>query len=165
MRTLFEDTEEQANREDDRADKHLPVYLWVLAVVCLAGAVGTGYWAAHRKPPEPPPVVVSLDNDLQVNQTLHRFGDFAATDKWEAAQGMLSAEGLNRIEQEKKPLRESLLGKRKDSKVLKVEVLGTRSRTPSTLRVELVFFMADGEQKIVPITLVQENNRLAINSW
>src|SRR5438093_8049806 len=125
MRTLFEDTEEQADREEKGEGKRLSLTLWLVALLAIAGAWGTYYWVSHRKPPQPLPVAASLDDPKQINQTLNRFNDFVKAGKWDDAQGMLSAEGLKRLGDEKKALRESLLGKRKDDKVL--EALPTPS--------------------------------------
>jgi hypothetical protein len=165
MRTLFEDTEERANREDDEEGKRLPLYLWLLAVVVLAGAGGTYYWVTHRKPPEPPPVAVSLEDPIQRGQALSRFNSFVRAEKWSEAEGMLSTEALNRLKAEKKTLRESLLGERQNDRVMGADSTASVSVTPSTVRVDCVYTFADNQQKIVPLTLVKENDRLVINSW
>ena len=165
MRTLFEDTDEQADREEKGEGKQLSLTLWMVALLAIAGAWGTYYWVSHRKPPEPLPVAVSLDDSRQVNQALNRFNDFVKAAKWDEAQGMLSAEGLKRLSDEKKTLRESLLGKRQDDKVLEALPTPSTSRTPSTVRIDCVYLFADNKQLIVSLTVVKENERLVINSW
>jgi hypothetical protein len=100
MRTLFEDTDEQADREEKGEGKQLSLTLWLVALIAIAGAWGTYYWVSHRKPPPPLPVAVSLDDARQVNQALSRFNDFVKAGKWDEAQGMLSAEGAERREED-----------------------------------------------------------------
>src|SRR5438067_1298810 len=129
MRTLFEDTDERADREDDQETRRLPVYLWTLALLLVAGASVLYYWATHRKPPEKPPVAVSIDNPSQVKETLNRFGNFIKQGKWDEAQSLLSSEGLKRLADEHLPLRESLLGKRKDDKVVETIFTPSNART------------------------------------
>lgn len=165
MRTLFEDTDEQADRQEKGEGKRLSITLWLVALLAIGGAGGTYYWVSHRKPPEPPPIVVSLDDPKQVNQTLNRFNDLVKARKWDEAQGMLSAEGLKRLNDEKKTLRESLLGKRQDEQVLEALPTPSTSRTPSTVRVDCVYLFDQNKQLIVALTLVKENERLVINSW
>jgi|GEM_PF-1243447 len=157
MRTLFEDTDERADREDDQDTRRLPVYLWTLAIIFLVGASGLYYWATHRKPPVKPPVAVSIDDPAQVTEALNRFGNFVKAGKWDEAQQMLSSEALRRLEGEKKSLRESLLGNRKDDKV--VEVLSTPSGS-RTQRVDCALSLADGEQKLIPLSIVIEDSTL-----
>lgn len=167
MRTLFEDTDERANLEDarEKANPRLPLYLWVVAVLCFAGSWSFYYWASHRKPPEKPPAAATLDDVSQVNQAINQFNTFVTTGNWEGAQGMLSAEGLQRLQQEGKTLRESLLGDRKDAQVATAVITPSRSRTPSTLRVDSAYVFGDNLTTVVPLTLVLENGRLLINSW
>jgi len=165
MRTLFEDTDEQADRQEKGEGKRLSITLWLVALLAIGGAGGTYYWVSHRKPPEPLPVAVSLEDPKQVNQTLNRFNDFVKARKWEEAQGMLSAEGLKRLSDEKKTLRESLLGKRQDEQVLEALPTPSTSRTPTTVRIDCVYLFDKNKQLIVALTLVKENERLVINSW
>lgn len=165
MRTLFEDTNERADREDDQEAKRLPVYLWLLAVIFLAGAWGAYYWVAHRKPPPPPPVAASLEDPFQINQTLNRFNGLVKAGNWDEAQRMLSGEALKRIADEKKTLRESLLAENKDQNVIEADLTASSSHTQSTVRVDCVYYFANKSQKILPLTIVKENDHLAINSW
>ncbi len=126
-------------------------------------ALTTG--VSHRKPPEPLPVAVSLDDAKQVNQALSRFNEFVKAGKWDDAQGLLSAEGRKRLSDEKKTLRESLLGKRQDDKVLEALPTASGSHTTSTARVDCVYLFADNKQLIVSLTVIKENERLVIDSW
>jgi hypothetical protein len=166
MRTLFEDTDEQADREEKGEGKRLSLVLWLVALIAITGAAGAYYWVSNRKPPEPPPVAVSLDDTAQISRALNSFNDLVKTGKWDEAQGMLSAEGLKRLSDEKKTLRESLLGKHKDDQVIEASPTASTSRTPSTVRVDCVYFFANSkDQMIVPLTVVKEDDRLLINSW
>jgi hypothetical protein len=167
MRTLFEDTDERANLEDarERDNPRLPLYLWVMAVLFFASSWGFYYWASHRKPPEKPLAAASLEDVSQVNQAINQFNGFVSAGKWDEAQGMLSAEALQRLQQENKLLRESLLGDRKETQVAQTVITPSRSRTPSTLRVDCAYVFADNQNTIIPLTLVLENDRLLVNSW
>ena len=169
MRTLFEDTDEQADREDDQTGQRLRIYLMSLAALFLAVAVGAYYWVSNRRPPEPPPVAVSLDDPLQVSQTLNRFNGFVTQGNWAEAERLLSADGLKRLAEEKKTLRESLLAERlakqKDDKVVNALRTPSGSQTPSTVRIDYAYLFADNDQLIVPLTLIKENDRLVVNSW
>jgi hypothetical protein len=72
---------------------------------------------------------------------------------------------LKGLSDEKKTLRESLLGKRQNDNVLEALPTPSTSRTPSTVRIDCVYLFADNKQLIVSLTVVKENERLAINSW
>lgn len=164
MRTIFEDVDERANREDEGDEKKTRTAFWLVALLSVAVAFGTYYWVKHRKPPIPV-VAVSLSDDNQLNTVVNQFTGFIKAGNWDEAQKMLSAEGLKRLEVEKKTLRESILGDRSKEPVSEALLTPSRSRTPSTARLDCAFLFADGETKIVPITLIEENGRLAINSW
>src|SRR5437773_9891308 len=115
MRTLFEDTDEKADREDDDSAKGLPMITWLVAVIMVGAAAGAYFWVQHLKQQKPAPaaaVAVSLDDDIQVKQTLSQFCQFVAGKKWDEAQKMLSSEAVTRLGKEKKTLRESLLAER-----------------------------------------------------
>ena len=165
MRTLFEDTIEKDNRDEDPRGRALSIGLWLFALFALAGSYGAYYWITHRKPPVPPPPPVSLDDDRQISDTLTRFNGFVQAGNWDEAQKMLSTEALARLEQEKKSLRESLLEERKDQPVIAAAPTESRARTPSTVRVDCAYYFPDRQPKIIPLVLVKENDRLAINSW
>jgi hypothetical protein len=168
MRTIFEDTTERENRDDDKKDKGMPAILWVLALLFVAGAFFTYRWVANRKPPEVP-VVVSLEDTRQVSRALHNFNEAIKADKWEEAEKLLSAEAQQRLANEKKTLRESLLAARKGKSDKVIQALpvppDTTAATPSTRRVDTVYIFENNEQLVVPLTLVLENNQLLINSW
>jgi nitrogen fixation-related uncharacterized protein len=172
MRTLFEDVNEKTDREDDGSTKALPMITWLIAIVMIGLAVGTFFWARNRqqaKPAEQAPVAVSLEDDAQIKQLIAKFSGFVVDENWAEAEKMLSAEGRASLEKEKKTLRESLLGeriaKKKDVKVVQMFQVNLASRTPSTVRSDCAMIFADRDQVIIPITIVREGDRLAINSW
>ena len=172
MRTLFEDVNEKSDREDDGSTKSLPVVTWLIAVLMIVIAVGTFFWVRHRQQvaaEQQAAVVVSLDDENQIKQTISKFGGFIVDGNWAEAEKMLSAEGRKRLETEKKTLRESLLGdrlaKKTGEQVVQMFPVTIAGHTASTARADCAFIFADREQTVMPITLVKEDNRLVINSW
>lgn len=168
MRTVFEDTTERENLEDAKAHdkgKRLTLMLWAFAIVFFFASWGTYRWAANRKPPEPPPPPVSLADPKQISTLINKFNALIKDDKWDEAQQLLSAEGLKRLTDEKKTLRESMLLERKDDKVIEAAITGGGSSTESTVRSDCVYYFPDRQYKILPIVVVLENGRLAINGW
>ncbi|MCW5969957.1 MAG: hypothetical protein KIT57_15735 [Blastocatellales bacterium] len=165
MRTLFEDVTETANRDDDPKGGRVTLVLWLVAVLSLGGAYGAYYWVTHRKPPEPAPAALSLDDVTQTNTAVNRFNGFIKAGDWEEAQKMISREGLERLEEEKLSLRESLLVERKNDTVVEALLTPARSRTPSTVRLDCAYLFADRSTKIIPLTLVIEDERIVVNSW
>jgi hypothetical protein len=165
MRTIFEDVDERANQEDpDKRRSNLA--LWLIAVLSLGGAYGAWYYVSNRKPPVPPPPPVSLEDDSQITRAAQAFNDLIKEDKWDEAQQMLSPEGLARLQEEKKSLRESVLDPKNQTKKV-VEALPTPSRanTPSTSRIDCAYLFDDRDTQIVPLTFVIENGKLMLNSW
>ena len=168
MRTLFEDTDVRADIEDapDQKRYHqLPLVLWIIAITVFGGSWAFSHWARNRKPPAPPPAAASLDDSDQVNALINQFNGFVKQDNWGEAQKLLAAAGQQRLDDEKKSLRESVLQERKDDKVVEALITPSRTRTPSTVRVDCAYLFPDSQNKIIPLTVVLENNKLAINSW
>ena len=168
MRTVFEDTTERENREDaqaNQAGKRLTLMLWIFAVLFFVGSWRTYHWAANRKPPEPPPPPVSLQDVKQVSTTLSNFNRFVQDGNWDEAQKMLSTEGQQRLLSEGKSLRESILGDRKDDRVMEAATTPSGSSSETTVRQDCVYKFLDGQYKIIPLVVVKEGERLAINSW
>lgn len=165
MRTLFEDVDERADREDDQKGNKSHRILWFVAILSLAGAYGTYYSITHRTSSITSPPPISLTDDSQLNQVVNRFNGFLKAGNWDEAQKMISAEGLKRLENEGLTLRESLLGKRKDQQIIEALLTESRSHTPSTARLDCAYLFSDRQTMIVPLTLVIENGQLMINSW
>jgi hypothetical protein len=168
MRTVFEDTTERENREDAAANnrgKRLTIFLWVFAVLFLFSSWRAYYWAANRKPPEPPPPPVSLSDPKQISDVINKFNSLVKEEKWDEAQQMLSTEALQRLTNEQKTLRQSLLAERQSDKVVEAVITGAGASTETTVRSDSVYYFADREYKIIPLVVVLENGRLVINSW
>jgi hypothetical protein len=165
MRTIFEDVNEQADIDDDGQEGRTRIKFWLGALLSFALAFGTYYWIKHRKPAAPPPPPVSLNDDNQLNTTVNQFTALIKAGNWDDATKMVSSEGMIRLRTENKTLRDSLLVERSKDVVSEALLTPSRSRTPSTARLDTAFLFANGETKIVPITLVEENGRLAVNSW
>lgn len=165
MRTLFEDVTEKANRDDDKNGRGFTLALWFVALLSIGGAYGAYYWITHRKPPEPPPKALSLDDTTQVNPVINEFNGFIKAGNWDEAQKMLSREGQARLAEEKISLRESLLVERKNDSVVEAMLTEARTHTPSTMRADCAYFFGDRSTMIIPLTLVIEDGRMVINSW
>ncbi len=165
MRTIFEDVDERADLEDDGKEKRTRSVFWLIALLSVGLAGGTYYWIKNRKPPEPPPLAASINDDNQLNTAANRFNSFVKAGNWEEAQKMISAEGLKRLEAENKSLRDSLLLTHSKDSVLEAGLTPSRSRTPSTARLDTAYIYANDVTQIIPLTFVVENGRLAINSW
>lgn len=165
MRTIFEDVDEQSDREDDGKEKRTMALFWLVALLSIGLASGTYWWITHRKPPQAPPPAVSLNDNVQLNAAVNQFTAFVKAGNWEEAEKMLSTEGRARLQEEKKSLRESLLGDRSKDKVVEALLTESRSRTPSTARLDCGFLFADRQTRIISLTLVVEDGRLALNSW
>ncbi len=171
MRTLFEDTNEKVEREDAGSATMMPLYTWALALVMLGIAVSTyfGVQRYRRQHPVVVPVVVSVNDPMQVNQAINRFNNFAVAGNWTEAEAMLSNEAKARLVTEKKTLRESLLASRltakKDDKIIAAVLTPSIGRTETTFRVDCAYLFADKEETVISITVIQEGDRLVINSW
>jgi hypothetical protein len=165
MRTIFEDVNERTDLEDDGRESRTRTAFWLVALLSFAVAFGTYYWIKHRKAAVAPPAAVSLSDDNQLNTTVNQFTAFIKAGNWDEAQKMVSSEGMIRLRTENKSLKESLLMERSKDPVAEALLTPSRSRTPSTTRLDTAFLFATGETKIVPLVLVEENGRLVINSW
>jgi len=174
MRTIFEDTDIQAELEEggkDKGSKYLLLILWCVAIAFLAGTWSVYRWANNRPAPEPPPPPVSLQDLKQVSAVYSQFNRFVREDKWAEAEGLLSTQARQQLTTENKSLRESLLGKFKDLKLTDIE--GTPSidnSDPNTYKQDFVFLFTDAgytksEQQIVTLALVIENGKIVVNSW
>lgn len=165
MRTIFEDVNERADLEDDGQEGRTRTKFWLGALLSFALAFGVYYFIKYRKPAPPPPVAVSLSDDNQLNAAVNQFTALIKAGNWDEATKMVSSEGVIRLRTENKGLRESLLVEKSKDPVSEALLTPSRSRTPSTVRLDTAFLFANGETKIIPITLVEENGRLVVNSW
>lgn len=170
MRTLFEDVNEKADREDDGGTRILPLITWVIAAIMIVIAVGTYFWITRRasQPVDQVPVMVSVEDDAQVKKALNDFCGYIIAGNWEEAGKMLSSEARAGLEKEKKTLRESFmadrLAKKKADKVAQAFPMNI-FHTATTARSDCAFIYADNEQTVRAITIIKEGERLVINTW
>jgi hypothetical protein len=175
MRTLFEDTDLKADIEDQKArgkeSKGLLVGLWLLALLFLGGTWSVYQWTIKQPAPTPPPPPVSLTDPKQTTGAIGAFIRLAKEAKWEEAEGMLSMAAKQKLAAEQKTLRDSLLGNFKDLKLYEaITTASVDESDPNKYRQDCNFFFSNDdltrtEQKIVPITLIIENGKLAVDSW
>lgn len=175
MRTIFEDTELTTDIEERQArgpeNQYLLPILWLVAIVFIASTWGIYRWATERPAPTPPPPPVSIDDPKQTGKALGEFNRLVKEGNWTEAENMLSTAAKQRLAVEQKSLRESLLGNLKDYKVSEAATTPSIDRSePDKLRQDCVFILTDAgytktEQKIIPLVLVKENERLVIDGW
>jgi hypothetical protein len=178
MRTLFEDTDLKADLEDQRSrgkeSKGLLVGLWFFALLFLGGTWGVYQWFLKQPAPTPPPPPVSLEDPKQTTETLGKFIRLTKEGNWVEAEAMLSVAAKQRLAAGQLSLHDSLLGPNKALKI--VEGLTTSSVNrdePGKLRQDCNFIlvepndptMAKSVQQIIPLTLVIDEGRLAIDDW
>lgn len=175
MRTIFEDTtlkaelEEAGSRGDERKST-LPI-LWLVALLFLVGVWGVYRWADSRPAIVPPPPPVSLDDPKQTAEAFGKFNRFVLDGNWPEAEAMLSTAAKQRLTDEQKSLPESLLGKYKDYKIVGGEIIqGVDRSIPGMVSVNCLYKFTDDnytkiEESIIPLTLVNENSKLVIDSW
>jgi len=176
MRTIFEDTNVKAEMEEVSArgneGKYTLLVLWMLAIVFLAGTWGVYRWADSRPALEPPPPPVSLDDPKQTAEAFSKFNGFVRDGKWSEAEAMLSNAAKQKLGNEQKNLRDSLLGPYKDRKIVGAERTDSIDRgVPGRVREDGLYKFADNndytkiDQKFIPLVLVIENGRLVIDDW
>jgi hypothetical protein len=176
MRTLFEDTDLKADLEDQqqrgKESKSMLVVLWMVALLFLGGTWSVYQWAIKQPAPTPPPPPVSLDDPKQTTEIIGRFLRFAKEENWTEAQNLLSAAAQQRLSASQVSLRDSLQGNYKNLKLYEAITTSSVDRSePGKLRQDCNLFFSypndpsKAEQKIVPIALVIDNGRLAIDGW
>lgn len=175
MRTIFEDTNVKAEMEEasyrGNENRHTLLALWLIAIVFLVGTWGVYRWADSRPAVAPPPPPVSLDDPRQTAEAFGNFNKFVAYGNWPEAEAMLSTTAKQRLNAEQKTLRESLLGPFKDHRIVGADTTNSIDRSvPGIVREDCLYKFSDEnytkyDQKIIPMTLVNENNKLVIDSW
>ncbi|MGE0886895.1 MAG: hypothetical protein AB7P14_25520 [Blastocatellales bacterium] len=174
MRTIFEDTNLQAELEEDGKDtgnKYLLLILWSVAIVFLVGTWSIYRWANNSPAPTPPPPPVSLQDLKQVSAAFSQFNGFVRQENWTEAEAMLSTYARQQLSAENKTLRESLLGKFKDLKLTDIEATPSLDNSdPNTFKQDFVFLFTDAgftksEQEIVTLSLIIENGKIVVNGW
>ncbi|MCI0525690.1 MAG: hypothetical protein L0Y75_10545 [Acidobacteria bacterium] len=175
MRTIFEDTNVKAEMEEvssrGQENKYTLLLLWAVALVFLAGTWGVYRWADSRPALEPPPPPVSLEDPKQTAEAFNKFNSFVAYGNWPEAEAMLSTSAKQRLSDEQKPLRDSLLGAYKDYRIVGADRTNSIDTSiPGQVREDCLYKFSDAnytkyEQRIIPLVLVNENNKLVIDSW
>ncbi|MGE0102628.1 MAG: hypothetical protein AB7H86_07460 [Blastocatellales bacterium] len=167
MKTIFDDVDKRVELEEEKkgGSKYLPFTLWLVALVFLVGTWSVYRWVANHPAVEPPPPPISLEDVKQTSEVINRFNRFVQDDKWTDAEVMLSNAGRQRLQSQGKSLRESLLGERKDQKVLEAATTPSGEKTPDRVRQDCVYRFYDGQFIIVPLTLIIENEKIVVDSW
>lgn len=176
MRTIFEDTSLKAELEETRSrgneSKFALPLLWLIAMVFLAGTWAVYRLAENRPAIVPPPPPVSLDDQEQTGEAFNKFNLSVAYGNWTEAEAMLSTAAKQRLSDEQKSLRESLLGGFKDSKIVGADRTGSIDKSvPGRLREDCDYRFINNnnyekvDQRIISLVLVIENNKLVIDSW
>ncbi len=170
MRTVFENTNETAAREDVKSSA-IPVVLWLTAILFVVGVLAVYQKVSKRIIPAPPPPV-SLRSPKQVNKFFYEFNELVRNQKWDEAQQNLSTAAKKRLADSKMTLHDALLEQRKgkDDKVLR----GEPSPEPPETQVDFVkqnniYFFEKNETIYIPLTVVKEaidgKDRLVIDNW
>ncbi|MDX2039992.1 MAG: hypothetical protein SF097_02035 [Acidobacteriota bacterium] len=173
MRTIFEDTEINAELEESKAggNKYLLLILWCVAICFLMGTWGVYRWATNKPAPEPPPPPVSLQDLKQVGAAFSAFNGFIREGKWTDAEAMLSTAARQRLTTEAKTLSESLLGKSKDLKLIQTDPTPSVDRSdPNVFKQDFVYLFTDQagtktSNEIISLSLTIENGKIVINGW
>ncbi len=173
MRTIFEDTEINAELEESKAggNKYLLLALWCVAICFLMGTWGVYRWATNKPAPEPPPPPVSLQDLKQVGAAFSAFNGFVREGKWTDAEAMLSTAARQRLATEAKTISESLLGKSKDLKLIQTDPTPSVDRSdPNVFKQDFVYLFTDQagtktSNEIISLSLTIENGKIVINGW
>lgn len=167
MRTIFDDVEAKTNLEEAKlgGNKSVPVALWFVALIFIVGTWGVYRWVISRPAPEAPPPPVSLEDLKQTGAAFAKFNHFVQDDNWAEAEKLISTLAQQQLIAQTKTLKESVLGDRKNDRVVEAASTPSGERMPNYVRQDCVYKFADGQFKIIPLVLVIENGRLVINTW
>ncbi len=174
MRTLFEDTNLKAELEEggrNQGSQYTLLVLWLIAIIFLVGTWGVYRWVDNRPALQPPPPPVSLDDPRQTTEAFGKFNRAVKDGNWAEAESLLSDAAKQRLGQEQKSLRDSLMGNLKDLKINEAATTQSIDRSvPGRVRQDSYYVFNDEaltrtETKIIPLVLVMENGRLVIDSW
>lgn len=172
MRTVFEDTNEAPSLETPKKGQSTPIFLWLVAILCLVGAFAVyKRVASHTVTPPPPPVAI---NDIkQVNETIYKFNQLIKEGNFNQAQAMLSAEAQKRLADSQTTLHDSLLAQRKGKSDKVIEAVPLTENvldlTDTSVTIGCTYYFDKNETMYLPLTLVKEkigeSERLAIAAW
>jgi hypothetical protein len=167
MRSIFEDSDARANIEDAKkaGSKTLPLILCLAAFVAIGGTFGVVRWVENRPALERPPDPANLQDSRQTYAVFSKFNRFVTEENWAEAANMLSAAALQRLKDQNKTLRESILGEKKDMRVFEAAVTDSIDRGPDRVRQDCIYKFDNGEYIVVPLYMVIENEKLVIDAW
>jgi hypothetical protein len=167
MRSIFEDTDVRTNIEEAKkaGSNSLPFVLWLLAIVCVGATLGVFRWVETRPALERPPDPANLQDKNQTYAVYSQFNRFVTEENWAEAANMLSAAGLQRLKDQNKTLRESILGEKKDMRVVEAALTDSIDRASDRVRQDCIYKFDDGQYIIVPLYMIIENDKLVIDAW
>jgi hypothetical protein len=167
MRSIFEDSDVRTNIEDAKkaGNQSLPFALWLLAIVCVAVTLGVFRWVETRPAIEKPPDPANLQDSRQTYALFTKFNRFVTEENWAEAEKMLSTAGLQRLRDQSKSLRESILGEKKDMRVVEAAVTDSIDRGTDRVRQDCIYKFDDGQYIVVPLFLIIENEKLTVDAW
>lgn len=175
MRTVFEDTNETASRENPKTGQATPILLWLVAILFLFGAFAVYKKVASRKVAPPPPAVAVKDIK-QVNETIYKFNQLIKEGNFDQAQSMLTAEAQKQLADSQKTLHDSLLAQRKGKNDKVIEAVPLTENvvdlTDASVTIGCTYYfdnLGKNETIYIPLTIVKEkigdSERLAIAAW
>ncbi len=176
MRTIFEDTTLKAELEESSSrgneSKYTLPLLWLIALLFLGGTWSVYRWADSRPAIQAPPPPVSLEDPQQRAESLNKFNLFVAYGNWTEAEVMLSNGAKQRLTNEQKSLRESLLGGFKDHKIVGADRTDSiDTSVPDRVRVDCLYKFINNDnyekidQRIISLVLVIDNNKIVVDNW
>ena len=172
MRTVFEDTNEAASRENPKTGQSTPILLWLVALLFLFGAFAVYKKVASRQVAPPPPPV-AVDNIKQVNETLYKFNQLIKEGNFDQAQALLTAEAQKKLTDSQMTFHDSLLAQRKGKSDKVIEVVPLTENvvnlTDTSVTIGCTYYFEKNETIYIPLTIVKEkigeSERLAIAAW
>jgi hypothetical protein len=175
MKTIFDEKEAKIRLEEEKraGSNAMPIVLWFVAIIFVGGVVGIFRWAANRPALQPPPPPVSLTDIKQTSAAFSAFNKLVQDDKWGDAEQLLSSAALQYLRDQNKSLRESVLGDRKDQKVMEAASTPSGDRTENKVTQDFAYKFYDGQFKIISLSLVietriengEEKKKIVIDSW
>ncbi|MBO0721718.1 MAG: hypothetical protein J2P41_12895 [Blastocatellia bacterium] len=169
MRSIFEDSDMRAGLEEKETKKTgnntVPFVLWLVAFAFIGVTFAVFRYVETRPALTPPPKPADLQDAKQTADTFSKFNKFVMEENWAEAANMLSTTALQRLKDQNKTLKESVLGDKKDMRVALAEPTASIDRAPDRVRQDCIYKFDDGQYIIVPLFLVIENNKLVIDAW
>lgn len=172
MRTVFEDTNETASLENPKTGQTTPIFLWLLALLCLFGAFAVYKVVASRKVAPPPPPI-AINDPKQVNELIYKFNQLIKEGNFDQAQALLSAEAQKKLTDSQTTLHDSLLAQRKGKPDKVIEAVPLTENvvelTDTSVTIGCTYYFEKNETIYLPLTIIKEKigeaERLAIAAW